>query len=162
MENEKQQPTAASAELKKQLTRLFETYQRPASPEAMAGYREALIHLSYEEILVAFPAAMRRSKQGFIPSPGEILLALELEKDAAPSSTREAWEGCPNCQGTGYRLIPFPYRSPSDYPYKSAIPCECRNESHSDVTRKRTFRASECPEGRAFLALLKEFSIKTL
>jgi hypothetical protein len=124
----KPQDRLVYAELEKWLVKLFTTFRQEASREAFETYRECLSHLSNGDVAIAFPEAIRRATDGYMPSPGQILAALESvrEKFGARISTSDP--KCSHCGGTGFRTVPA--RDPITneelgHNYKWAVKCDC-------------------------------------
>lgn len=121
--NVKPRSNPVFAELVKWLTKLFATYRQEATDEVFSVYIETLGHLSSGDIALAFPAAIRRASSGFMPSPGEILFALESVKTRSGTNTHSlARKDCRTCGGTGFKIVD----AAEGQGYKSATACPCR------------------------------------
>lgn len=128
MPQKKLQHKQNSDELGKWLPRLFATFRQEASLEAIETYRDCLSHLSNGDIAVAFPEAIRRATDGYMPTPGQILSALESIREKFGARVSLARPDCPHCDGTGFETVPA--RDPNTNlelgpQYKWAVKCRC-------------------------------------
>ena len=127
MTEERIPPNAVSGSIKKRLTRLAETYQRPLTVEQVNGYIEALGDLSELEVEIGFVEATQKCK--FFPNPAEVRNAAE----AAKERTREARPTtfpvnvCARCGGTGFEVVPHPLQSENEAWKTATVAIRCKH-----------------------------------
>lgn len=154
----RQQVSDGAGNLTKWLKKLSLTFRQDLSPEAFETYRQVLAFMTISDQEMAFPEAVRRATDGFMPSPGQICVALDSLRDRFGVRPPNEHDDCPHCHGTMYRTVPA--REPQTNQelgdgYMWAVRCNWKRPIGVTRERKQEFKAKECPEGRAFLAKLR-------
>ena len=108
------------------LNRLFQTFGKPSTPEAVAAYVIALADLNEAHLKLAFEETFRSHRSSFIPTPGEIRGYLERALENAPPRKPGARRDCPKCGGTGFVVEDIPGQTyAGGTPYRQARRCPC-------------------------------------
>jgi hypothetical protein len=107
--------------LKHNLALFAEVFQQEVTPLAAVGYQEALKDLSTEELNRGCALALRECK--FMPRPAEIIERSKPRGEARDVLIGATYEDCPNCRGTGWRVVPKIGGG------EHARLCECRRKS---------------------------------
>lgn len=162
MPQKKHRESDADAELKKWLTRLFLTFRQEPSPEVFHTYRECLSHLSARDLAMAFPEAIRRATDGYMPAPGQVLFALDALHDKFGAQIPGAHAHCSKCGGTGFITIAARDSLTNQELggiYKWVV--LCREPQNSTTPRLPDVRWQDCKEGRTFIANFAALAGKT-
>lgn len=120
-------PVLEPEKLQRWLEILFASYRTPLAPDAAAGYTIALADLTAHELEVAFTEALRRHNSNFPPAPAQVRGLFDAALERMPRRASTAKDGCPDCKGTGFRLVADP-RSEGG---KFAVSCQCRTRKES-------------------------------
>lgn len=93
--------------------------------ETWQGYAMALSDLTYPQVLLLVPAALKR-KWEWLPQPAE-LREIIYELESHSPKRREAQDDCEKCLGTGFKMEQRTDGAPGEW----AVPCECRNRQRA-------------------------------
>lgn len=124
--------SAQPLDLNRWLQILFRGFTRkPPSVDDVAFYKIGLDDLPADKLQLAFTETIRRHPTDFLPMPGQIRAYMEAAIEKLPARGTDADETCPDCRGTGFRMIE---RDGGQV----ATPCEC-------VKRARVARSQTTP-----------------
>ena len=158
-------------------------YGRKLKEGALQRWIELFSETDVRVLSVALDRVTRDAER--FPTPGMLTKAINAVWDSPPPGVgrplRYSYDpSCQSCKGTGWELVPVNNMPP----YKQCVPCHCRTEEKEyqgprskpsvgmdpetnepvnimvdALTGEHMYRATDCPEGRGFIAKMREMGI---